>query len=69
MTKWYGSFLLRWWHLDDENQRLEVEYIQTGARVRVASVAAALAWMSACDRSIGTDQPPAPQPRADHEEQ
>ena len=49
MAKWYGSFLVRCWHLADDEQRLEIEHIQSGARVRVATIAAAVAWMSARD--------------------
>jgi hypothetical protein len=58
MAKWYGSFLVRCWHLADDAQRLEIEHIQSGARVRVATVAAAVAWMSA--RESDEARPPDP---------
>jgi hypothetical protein len=44
----YSSFLLRCWRLGDGRRRIEVEHIQTGIRARVASLAAASAWIETC---------------------
>ena len=57
-VKRYDSFLLRYWQLNDDGQRLEIEHIQSGARTRVASVAAALAWIGDRDRSAGDERIP-----------
>lgn len=46
MAKRYDSFLIRWWGLANE-PRVEVEHIQSGDRGRFASIAVALAWISA----------------------
>jgi hypothetical protein len=62
MTKWYGSFLLRCWHLDDDGQRLEIEHIQSGARTQAASITAALAWISARDQTVSSSETPAARP-------
>ena len=67
MAKRYGSFLLRCWHLGDDAQRLEIEHIQSGARVRVASITAAVAWISACNESPGAREVPAAAPPDDRE--
>ena len=49
MAKRYCSFLVRCWHLDDDAQRFEIEHIQSGSRVQVGTVAAAVDWISAHD--------------------
>lgn len=40
----YNSFLLRCWGLGDQ-RRVEVEHVQSRERLRVTSLALALAWM------------------------
>lgn len=67
MAKWYESFLLRWWHLDDDGQRLEIEHIQSGAKGRVASVAAALAWIGDRDYPAGDERVPTARPPDERE--
>jgi hypothetical protein len=47
MTPAYSSFLVRYWTMDGGAARIEVEHIQSRARTRVASPAAALAWLRA----------------------
>ena len=47
MGKAYGAFLLRYWRLPGGGQRLDVEHVQTGARVRFATFAAANEWIDA----------------------
>ena len=47
MTRRYTSFLLRWWHLDDHQQRIKIEHVQSGEGVQVAKLADALAWLEA----------------------
>ncbi len=66
-VKRYGSFLLRYWQLNDDGQRLEIEHIQSGAKTRVASVAAAIAWISDRDRSEEDDKAPAATLASDYE--
>jgi hypothetical protein len=45
MARRYSSFLLRCWHLPSGACRIAVEHIQSGARTRAASLAAAVGWM------------------------
>lgn len=47
MVRRYSAFLVRCWRLDDGERRIEIAHIQSGARTRVTSVAAALAWIGA----------------------
>ena len=47
MNRSYGSFLLRCWRLDADEQRIEIEHIQSHERIRVATVAAAVEWICA----------------------
>ncbi len=46
MAKWFGSFLVRYWRLSGGDERIEIEHIQTGERVLVASLPAALDWIA-----------------------
>ncbi len=57
MTRTYGSFLLRCWRLDADEQRIEIEHIQSHQRIRVATVAAAVEWICARsdDSNMGSD--------------
>ncbi|MDP9375030.1 MAG: hypothetical protein M3Q65_21795 [Chloroflexota bacterium] len=43
----YCAFLLRCWQLEGGAQRVEITHIQSGERARLASLAAALAWLAA----------------------
>ena len=47
MANRYASFLLRWWHLDGEVQRIEVEQIATGDRTVAPTMSRAVEWMDA----------------------
>ena len=47
MVRRYCAFLVRCWRLDDGERRIEIAHIQSGARTRATSVAAALAWIGA----------------------
>ncbi len=47
MARHYYAFLVRCWRLDDGERRIEIAHIQSGARTRVTSIAAALAWIGA----------------------
>ena len=42
----YHAFLARCWYLGQDEYRLEIEHIQSGAKTRVTSLAAALDWMA-----------------------
>jgi hypothetical protein len=52
MAQIYCSFLIRCWRSGDHEQRLEVEHIQSGERVLVRSLSAALEWIAARSESI-----------------
>lgn len=54
MVRLFGSFLVRWWQVDDM-QRIELEHIQSGRRGLVSSLAEAMDWMAACTDDL---QPP-----------
>lgn len=54
MVRLFGSFLVRWWQVDDM-QRIELEHIQSGRRGLVSSLAEAMEWMAACADDL---QPP-----------
>ena len=45
MSRLDGSFLVRCWRLGRGEQRFEVEFIQSGERTVVASLAAACTWI------------------------
>lgn len=45
MTRKLSSFLIRWWR-SDEDERLELEHIQSGHKRVARSIADAMAWMS-----------------------
>ncbi len=45
MARAYASFVLRCWRLDAGERRITVEHIQSGERVAVPSVAAAVEWV------------------------
>ena len=47
MARLYCAFLVRCWQVGDGVQRIEVEHIQSGEKTVVASMAAALNWISA----------------------
>lgn len=53
MVRLFGSFLVRWWQVDDM-PRIELEHIQSGRRGLVSSLAEAMAWMSACTDDFQT---------------
>ncbi|GBD15227.1 hypothetical protein HRbin26_00113 [bacterium HR26] len=47
MARSYGSFIVRYWLLDGNQERIEIEHMQTGDRVRVASLDEGVAWITA----------------------
>ena len=51
MARSYGSFLVRCWRLAGDEQRIEIEHIQSHERTLVATVAAAVEWI--CARADG----------------
>ncbi len=65
MVKHYCAFLVRCWRLDDGERRIEIAHIQSGARTRVTSIAAALAWISARSRATAAAGPPVLDPSND----
>jgi len=46
MARQYTSFLIRCWHLDGGRRRIKIEHIQSGEGTQVATLAAAIAWLS-----------------------
>ncbi len=63
MARAYASFVLRCWRLDAAERRITVEHIQSGERVVVASIEAAVEWICARE-STGAGAPPATSDRA-----
>jgi hypothetical protein len=51
----YTSFLVRCWHVGGDERRIEIEQIQTGGRMRVRTLPAALAWIDGCCREVFGD--------------
>ncbi len=45
MIKRYGAFLLRWWRHDSGDARIEIEHIQSDAKIVVRSASTALVWV------------------------
>lgn len=60
MAKRYGTFVLRCWWLARGATRVEVEHVQSGERVRVDSLAAALAWLEERVAAPEARAPPGP---------
>ena len=58
MAKRYGAFVVRYWWLAPGAVRVEVEHVQSGERVRVGSLAAALAWLEGQMAPPETSAPP-----------
>ncbi|HEX5501955.1 MAG TPA: hypothetical protein VFW96_05000 [Thermomicrobiales bacterium] len=60
MSRLLGSFLLRCWWVGRDDERFELEHIQSGERLVVASLADAYAWVQARARvsEPGPDGPP-----------
>lgn len=60
MSRLLGSFLLRCWWVGRDDERFELEHIQSGERLVVASLADACAWVQAHARAgeAGPDGPP-----------
>src|SRR5262245_6461055 len=66
MTSAHSSFLMRCRRVSGGEARIDIEHIQAGERARVASLAAALAWIGArweaagAAAGQGSREPPAP---------
>ncbi|HEU5326973.1 MAG: hypothetical protein ACTHMA_10450 [Thermomicrobiales bacterium] len=52
-----NTFLIHSWWLGDTTRRLVIEHVQSGERIAVASLTAALDWLSA--RDTADDSPTA----------
>jgi hypothetical protein len=48
----YQSFLVRLWNLNDVNERIEIEHIQSGQKQVLHSRAEAVEWMRTIDLSL-----------------
>ena len=49
----YDSFVLRCWRVGGGERRIEVEHLQSGARTRVVTLRAAVAWItSECGEEV-----------------
>ncbi len=57
MSRSYGSFLVRCWRLDGDEQRIEVEHIQTGERRLATTVAEAIDWICSHSDESKPEQP------------
>ena len=45
--KRFGTFVIRYWWLPDDEQRLDIEHVQSGERHRCASLGEAEEWLAA----------------------
>jgi hypothetical protein len=55
MTRHYDSFVLRCWQLSDE-QRIEVEHLQSGGRTRAETLGGAFTWIDIhCGQPVERD--------------
>jgi hypothetical protein len=61
MTREYRAFLLRCWRLTSGDERFEVAHVQTGASLRVETLADALDWIGDC---LAAGRDPIDPPRA-----
>lgn len=53
-----NTFLLRCWQLGSQEERIQIEHVQSGTTTLVRSLAAALEWICAHDdgaESVGDD--------------
>lgn len=57
MSRSYGSFLVRCWRLDGDEQRIEIEHIQSGERRLVTTVAEAIDWICSSTEESKPEQP------------
>ncbi len=62
MSRRFNSFLLRHWNRAAGETRIEIEHIQQGTRVVVASTAAALRWIDRHAASEDTTGAPNDEP-------
>jgi hypothetical protein len=46
MARQYHSFLIRYWYLDEHQQRIKIEHIQSGQATVVVTLADALIWLN-----------------------
>ena len=42
----YGSFLVRWWQIEQDEQRVSIRHVQSDEELTVAALPDAFAWMS-----------------------
>lgn len=64
MPRRYYSFLVRVWRLNGDEQRIEIEHIQSGRRSRLAALPALAGWIRGV--AIMTGQPSATEARYAH---
>lgn len=57
MSRSYGSFLVRCWRIDDDDQRIEIEHIQSGERRLATTVAEAIDWICSYSEEAKPEQP------------
>lgn len=62
MGNQYDSFMVRWWRLKSGGDRIQIEHIQSGETTLVATLAAALAWISTFSTPGAILSPPVPAP-------
>jgi len=57
MARHYGSFLVRCWQVAADQQRIEIEHVQSGQRTCVPSLADMVRWMEAHWARASADRP------------
>jgi hypothetical protein len=65
LVRKYGAFVLRYWHLGDDERRLAITHVQSGGQLLTSSPAAMLAWVqaqldpaAASDAGMSAEAPP-----------
>ena len=57
MFRAYSSFLVRCWDFNGDEQRIDIEHIQTGERRLATTVAEAIDWICSHSEELKPEQP------------
>lgn len=66
MSRRHTSFLLRCWHVDSDQERIEIEHIQSGTKTLARSVVAAVEWICHYNAGVVTQQGEAERAKNNH---